>query len=648
MRSINKRDRLEQMGKSHLETSTLNKYLWNAISSINGLVDNSKRIEIILPLILYKHISDLFEDELSEQKKKFGDEQAARYAIEVDHQDARRTGRKPILRFYIPERFGWNIIRSHPPNPDLAYFLTQAMHNIAKINPELQGVLDIIDYAERRGGYRVLGDKELAILIDRLSSFRLGRKEVLSNKLSDAFDSLLGKLETKYKGEFLTPKKISQLIIELINPDAESEIYDPACGSAGLLIAARALLYKRNSHNNASNLKLYGQEKNSFIFSVAKTRMILSGDLHYTLALGDSISKPAYLTTTGEDNHSYLKRFDFIVSNLPQGQKYSRHSDYEHDPWGRFIYGIPPKSSADWGWVQHVLTSLKDTGRAAVLLNLGAVSRGSNSKVFSREKDIRERIIANDFIESVILLPEKVLNGLTVPRIILVLNRAKHIERKGKILLVNGSTYVIKEKREWLLADEGIKAVIQCYSRWGEKERISKIITLDEARAADFNLNPLDFIKGARIQYSLFKRGLSESDRNFIPSIFLSHNSQDKPFVRKLAKKLENYGVRVWVDEAEIKIGESLTQKIGQAIEETDYVAVVLSSNSIRSEWVQKELQIAINKEIEKRRVVVLPLLLEPVTVPAFLRDKLYADFTRPENYELSISKLLKDIGVWP
>src|SRR5918911_4637417 len=130
-----------------------------------------------------------------------------------------------------------------------------------------------------------------------------------------------------------------------------------------------------------------------------------------------------------------------------------------------------------------------------------------------------------------------------------------------------------------------------------------------------------------------------------MPSIFMSHNSKDKPFVRRLAKELESYGVKVWVDEAEIKIGESLTQKIGQAIEETDFFAVVLSKNSIDSAWVQKELEIAISKEIERKQVVVLPLLLEPVLIPAFLKDKLYADFTTPDNYELSFTRLLKAIS---
>lgn len=129
-------------------------------------------------------------------------------------------------------------------------------------------------------------------------------------------------------------------------------------------------------------------------------------------------------------------------------------------------------------------------------------------------------------------------------------------------------------------------------------------------------------------------------------SIFLCHSSKDKFFVRELAERLRSYGVKVWIDEAEIKIGESLTEKIGKAIDENDYVGVVLSRNSVNSEWVQRELQIAINKEISKKQVVVLPMLLEKVEIPPFLRDKLYADFTSPERYETTFPKILSAMGV--
>ncbi len=129
-------------------------------------------------------------------------------------------------------------------------------------------------------------------------------------------------------------------------------------------------------------------------------------------------------------------------------------------------------------------------------------------------------------------------------------------------------------------------------------------------------------------------------------SIFLSHSSKDKFFVRELAERLREYGVKVWLDEAEIKIGESLTEKVGRAIDEMDYVGVVLSSNSINSEWVQKELQVAMQKEFSKKKVVILPMLLEHVEIPPFLRDKLYADFTSPEQYESTFPKILSAMGI--
>lgn len=144
----------------------------------------------------------------------------------------------------------------------------------------------------------------------------------------------------------------------------------------------------------------------------------------------------------------------------------------------------------------------------------------------------------------------------------------------------------------------------------------------------------------------VYPEGTEPPEEEIVPSIFLSHSARDKFFVRKLAERLKSYGVKVWLDEAEINVGDSLTEKIGEAIEETDFVGVVLSHNSVNSEWVQRELQVAIQKELAKRKVVVLPLLLEPVELPSFLKDKLYADFTTPEKFDETFLRLLKSVGI--
>jgi type I restriction enzyme M protein len=168
---------------------------------------------------------------------------------------------------------------------------------------------------------------------------------------------------------------------------------------------------------------------------------------------------------------------------------------YEHDPWNRFRYGIPPKSSADWGWVQHILASLNNTGRAAVVLDTGAVSRGSGSKSSNKEREIRKAFVEQDFIEGVILLPENLFYNTSAAGIILLLNRNKPSERKGQILLINASAYFVKEKPKNVLTDEGIAAVAEVYRNWEAREKLSRVVTLEEVRATDYNLSPSQLVE---------------------------------------------------------------------------------------------------------------------------------------------------------
>jgi type I restriction enzyme M protein len=168
---------------------------------------------------------------------------------------------------------------------------------------------------------------------------------------------------------------------------------------------------------------------------------------------------------------------------------------YENDAWNRFAYGTPPKSSADWGWVQHIHASLNERGRAAIVLDTGAVSRGSGSQSSNKEKEIRKAFVENDLIEGVILLPENLFYNTTAPGIVLVLNRNKPANRRKQIMLVNASAYFRKEKPKNVLTDEGTDAVADVWRKWETRAKLSRVITLDEARAADYNLSPSQFVE---------------------------------------------------------------------------------------------------------------------------------------------------------
>ena len=476
----------------HLDISALETWLWDAACAIRGATDAPKFKDFILPLIFFKRLSDVFDDEFSERAAEFGDEETAREIIEADHTDALKSGRKPIVRFFIPEQYRWKAIRNHPADGYLGQFVTDAMREVSRLNPDLQGVLDVKDFNERQSGQRTLDDDRLAALVEVVSRHRLGLRNAEPDILGRAYEYLLRKFaegQGQSAGEFYTPKEVGWLMAHLIDAEPYTTIYDPTCGSAGLLIKARLLFEQRHPKERSKAPRLYGQESNGVTLAIAKMNMFLHDYSDSFFAAGDTFRNPGFAVEgTG------LKRFNYVVANPMWNQDNYDEEFYDNDTWERFNYGAPTASSADWGWAQHMLASLNDKGRAAIVLDTGAVSRGSGSKSSNKERDIRKALVEADFIEGVILLPENLFYNTTAPGIIMLLNRAKPADRKGQILLINASAYFAKEKPKNVLTDDGIQAAVEVYHRWESHEKLSRILTLDEIRAADYNLSPSQFV----------------------------------------------------------------------------------------------------------------------------------------------------------
>lgn len=476
----------------HLDVSQLETWLWDAACAIRGATDAPKFKDFILPLVFYKRLSDVFDDEFAKYIEEFSDEEIAREVIQEDHSDALKTGRKSIVRFYIPQEYRWDVIRNKAADGSLGEFVTTAMREISRLNPNLQGVLDIKDYNERQSGQRTLDDDRLAELIQVISRHRLGLRNTEPDILGRAYEYLLRKFaegQGQSAGEFYTPKEVGWLMAELINPEPYSTIYDPACGSGGLLIKSRLLFEQRNPDTKSQAPKLYGQELNPTTFAMAKMNMFLHDYTDSFFAIGDTFRNPGF----GAEGAG-LKQFDYVVANPMWNQDNYDESFYDNDTWNRFNYGIPPKSSADWGWAQHMFASLKVGGRAAIVLDTGAVSRGSGSKSSNKEKEVRKAFVENDFIEAVILLPDNLFYNTTAPGIVLVLNSKKPEQRKEQILLVNASAYFAKEKPKNVLTDEGIATVAGVFRNWETREKLSRVISIDDARGSDYNLSPSQFV----------------------------------------------------------------------------------------------------------------------------------------------------------
>ena len=478
--------------QEQLNISTLETWLWDAACVIRGTTDAPKFKDFILPLIFYKRLSDVFDDEFAKQIEEFGDEEVAREMIDADHQDALKTGRNPIVRFYIPQEYRWEALRNHPADSHLGEFVTEAMRKVVSQNPRLSGVLDVQDFNEQQSGQRTLDDDRLVSLIEVISQHRLGLQDTEPDILGRAYEYLLRKFaegQGQSAGEFYTPKEVGWLMARLIDPEPYTTIYDPACGSGGLLIKPRLLFERTHPDEKGATPKIYGQELTHTTFAMAKMNAFLHDFTNADLHIGDTFRNPRFVTGDSE-----LQRFDYVLANPMWNQKEYNDAFYANDSWQRFTHGVPPSSSADWAWVQHILASLKETGRAAIVLDTGAVSRGSGSKQTSRERDIRKGFVENDLIEGVILLPENLFYNTTAPGIILLLNRSKPAERKGQILLINLSKYFVNQKPKNVLTDEGIDAAAEVYQAWESREKLSAVITLEDIRKADYNLSPSQFV----------------------------------------------------------------------------------------------------------------------------------------------------------
>ena len=495
--------------EAHLDISTLETWLLNAANTIRGASDAPKFKDFILPLIFYKRLSDVFDDEFAKQIEEFGSEELAREIVETDHEDALKSGRNPIVRFYIPQEYHWKALRNHPADGHLGEFVTEAMREVARLNPLLQGVLNVKDFNESQSGQRTLDEERLEALIEVLSRHRLGLQDTEPDILGRAYEYLLRKFaegQGQSAGEFYTPKEVGWLMAKLINPEPYTTIYDPACGSGGLLIKPRLLFEQTHPDDKSQAPQIYGQELTPTTYAMAKMNAFLHDFIGADIQIGDTFRNPRFVA-----NNSSLQRFDYVLANPMWNQKEYNDAFYESDSWNRFSYGIAPSSSADWGWVQHILASLKENGRAAIVLDTGAVSRGSGSKNTDRERDMRKKFVEEDLIESVILLPENLFYNTSAPGIILLLNRSKPDERKEQILLINLSQYFEKGKPKNILTDDAIEAATEVYQAWESREKLSNVITLADAQKTDYNLSPSQFVDvGDKVEHRPLNEILSD------------------------------------------------------------------------------------------------------------------------------------------
>ncbi len=470
----------------------LETWLWDAACAIRGATDAPKFKDFILPLVFFKRLSDVFEDEFAAHVKDYGEEELARTIIEADLAHSLKTGSTPIIRFYIPKTYSWKAIRNHGADGRLGEFITEAMREVARLNPDLQGVLDIKDYNERQSGQRTLDDDRLGALIEVLSRHRLGLKNTEPDILGRAYEYLLRKFaegQGQSAGEFYTPKEVGDLMAELVDPVPYSTIYDPTCGSGGLLIKARLLYERHHPEERSQSTSLvgpgaepghlrHGQDEHVparlHRFQLCHRRHLPEARI-WAGGLSDAVR------LCGRQSHvepGQLRRCLLRERHLQPLQL--RHPA---PVVGRLGLGAAHVRLAQRWWTSSCGSG---HGRGLTRLGIEVIQQGEDHPPGVRGGGRRRGRGA--------LAGEPVLQHHCTG-IILLLRKGKPEERKGQMLLVNASNYFVKEKPKNALTEEGIQAVAEVYQKWETREKLSRVITLEEAREADFNLSPSQFVE---------------------------------------------------------------------------------------------------------------------------------------------------------
>ena len=469
---------------------SLESWIWDAACSIRGAKDAPKYKDYILPLIFTKRLCDVFDDELNRIAAEVGSRNKAFQLVKADHK---------LVRFYLPllpddsEQPVWSIIRKLSDR--IGESITTHMRAIAKENPLLQGIIDRVDFNATTHGQRDLDDDRLSNLIEAISTKRLGLDDVEADIIGKSYEYLIRKFAEgggQSAGEFYTPPEVGTIMSRVLEPEPGMEIYDPTCGSGGLLVKCEIAMEEsvRGRKRTFAPLKLFGQEYTPETWAMANMNMIIH-DMEGQIEIGDTFKNPKFRNKQGR-----LRTFDRIVANPMWNQHWFIEADYDNDEFDRFPAGagFPGKSSADWGWIQHIHASLNDTGRAAIVLDTGAASRRSGNAGTNKEKRVRKWFVDNDIIESVLYLPENLFYNTTAPGIVLFLNKDKEIEKEGRVLLVNASRIFEKGDPKNFIPDEGIKRIVDTLINWNEEEKLSCIVEHAELKKNDYNISPSRYI----------------------------------------------------------------------------------------------------------------------------------------------------------
>ncbi len=445
----------------------LESYLWGSAVLLRTSIDAGAYKQYIFPLLFFKRISDVYDEECEKILKEYdGDESALEW--EENH------------LFMVPKGAHWKDVRAKSENIGAA--LVDAFAKIQSANPEkLHGVFGDAAWTNKNR----LPDRLLKDLIEHFSSKTLSLANCPEDELGQGYEYLIKKFADDSghtAQEFYTNRTVVHLMTEMLKPQSGESIYDPTCGSAGMLISSIA--YLKNKGEEWRNVSVYGQEINALTSAIGRMNLFLHGIKDFEIVNDDTLARPAFI------EHGELKKFDIVLANPPYSIKQWDRTSFESDKYGRNFLGTPPQGRADYAFFQHILKSMDSkTGRCAILFPHGVLFRGE-------EAEMRKKLVETDLIECVIGIGKNLFFNSPMEACIVICRSVKPTNRRGRVLFINAKNEVTRKNSQSYLEDDHINKIASAYYDYKEINEFSKIATIEEIMDNDGKLSISLYVRG--------------------------------------------------------------------------------------------------------------------------------------------------------
>jgi type I restriction enzyme M protein len=451
-----------------LSQPALESYLWGAATILRGLVDAGDYKQYIFPLLFYKRLSDVWDADYAEA---FAETQDQEYAEQMANE-----------RFVLPPKAHWRDVREQAK--DVGKAIQTAFRAIEAANPDkLEGIFGDAPWTNKER----LPDPTLKNLLEHFSKYTLSLTNVPEDELGNGYEFLIKKFADDSghtAQEFYTNRTVVHLMVQMLEPKAGERIYDPTCGTGGMLISALDEVKRKGGEFRT--LKLYGQERNHVTASIARMNLVLHGVDDFAIARGDTLERPAF------SEKDCLATFDVVLANPPYSIKQWNREAWISDPWGRNFLGTPPQGRADYAFFQHILKSLDKGGRCAILFPHGVLFR-------KEEAEMRQKLVDADLVDCVLGLGPNLFYNSPMEACVVICRKDKPAKRRGKVIFIDAVNEVTRERSMSYLKPEHQQRIADAYHDFKDVKGFAKVALLDEIRAIDGNLSIPLYVRGRSV-----------------------------------------------------------------------------------------------------------------------------------------------------